>query len=300
MAGVGLRHYLGSIQLARRVVRRDDWDVLFTDGPWHEGAVVALLDRRRRRRVMLDSTNGTVDLIRGGKGHLSRMLQRWELRHWNGFVAVSSRGETAIRSLTSGRADIARWTPTLLLGDPFGAVVARQDGPGVAIMHGDEGPGRVRYKGLDRVAEASRIERESGGEKITVYGRWRQAVKQQFENDVIFAGLGPPGQFLRGACYSLQPSRNEGFCVAVPEAMVAGVPPIVGELGAAYLVAQVEERLVIEDGQQAAAAISWLRRLPPEDYRSLCARLRRAGLEYLERSQSDDALHETRRVLAGE
>jgi glycosyltransferase involved in cell wall biosynthesis len=298
MSPIGWRHWLGAIRVAWRLAKSGDWDVLLAEGPCHEGPVLRFLDRRRRGRIVLDSHNGTVRVAPGGDlpGRKRRILAA-ELRTWDGFIVLTDMAEVAVRRIRGPSADVARWTPTVVGGDPFGAPVADPRGPGVAVMNGGAGY-RLWYKGLDRVAEISRIGAAEGFERVTLYGQWPAEVQKPFEEDIVFAGVGEVANVLRGAGYLVHPSRADAFPVAVIEAMLAGVPPVVGTAGSAELVAEVEPRLHAELVTDAADAVRWLRGLDAGAYGRLSHALRARALRYVEESGSDAALTGARELVA--
>ena len=63
-----------------------------------------------------------------------------------------------------------------------------------------------------------------------------EALKEQTEklglNNVTLAGfIDRPAEFLAGLHLYIQPSRREGFCIAMHEAMAAGLPVVVSDVG---------------------------------------------------------------------
>jgi hypothetical protein len=299
MGEPGRRSWVVAIRNAVRLAWRKDWDVLLADGTCHEGPLLRFIDLRCRKRVLLDAANAVDSLFESYRdGGLKGAVLRWEARLWDAYVVLCDKDERAIRRYIGEQCEVARWTPAVTLGDPFGGAVSHQTGPPISIMHGGSDY-TVWYKGLDRLAETSLRGVAEGWGPIQVFGRWPEELRRRFADSLQFGGLREPNEVLRNTSMLVHLSREEAFGLAIVEAMIAGVPPVVGDAGAGTLVANVEPRLVARNVDEALAAVNWIRNLPSEEYRCLCWRVRNEGLRYAEMARDEAALTAIRNVLEG-
>ncbi len=276
------RGMVAAFHQARVLSLNKDWDALLAEWPCSEVVFLRLLDRQHRRLVRLDSSNSCIRI--GSHRLLGRWLRRLELRAWDGLIVLNEEAERAVRTLVSPNTDVVRWTPSITSGDPFGEIVSDQKGPVISLMHG--GPRyRTHSKGIDRVAAVSNLGKHEGRGPVTVYGGWKKQQKAPFQDAVVFGGVRPSQEALRGASILLHLSRIDAFPVAIVEAMMAGVPPIVARAGSAVLVKNVEPRLLVEDEGSAVEAVRWILALPAYEYHELCGRLREEALRYVDSTQ---------------
>lgn len=293
------RHPFRGLVLGWKLAQSDEWDALLAEGPCLEVFALRMFDRRRRRLVRLDSMSAARRSANGGdRRGPTRWVRVLEIRQWDSIVVFNREHEQAVHALARKRPSTALWTPSVTLGDPFGGVVSRQDGPGIALMTGERRY-RVQCKGLDRVALVSQKIRSDGMDQITVYGAWPERLARPFSDDVHFAGHRPASEALNGAGFLVHLSRLDSFALAPIEAMVAGVPPLVAREGAgcAPIVEEVEPRLVVSSIAEAVDAVNWLRSIPSEEHSALCGRLRERGLRYVEEAATDEHVGEVRRAL---
>lgn len=287
-----LRSLWRAICHARKLAHSDGWQVVISESPSFEAWLLPFLDRNGRTRLALDA-DGAAWQIQGATSTLDpRHLLR---RHrWHGVIVVGN-PEAAYRFF--GETKVVTWTPSLRWGDPVGRVVSAQAGPIVAAISAVTDY-KLWFKGLDRLAEISQTLVRAGNEPVQVFGTCADRYRERFAADLSFCGWAEPAYFLNGASILLHPSRRDPFAVAVIEAMLAGVVPIVGSAGSAYLVSNVEPRLVIEEPDEAISAISWIRSLSPPEFCVLAERLRAEALSYIEWASSDDSLQPIRQLLA--
>ncbi|MHB1713137.1 MAG: glycosyltransferase [Acidimicrobiales bacterium] len=288
MAPAGISGIRDALRSAWCLARSDAWDSLFSEGPCFEGMFLRAFDRARRARVRLDM--GSTALRIAEYPAWERVVRRVEMRSWSAIVVTDSEAAAAMRRYAGPDTELIEWTPKAGWGDPFGEVVAERTGRVVSIMQGLVGAtasrveSRLRHKGLDRVAGVSRVGSTEGWGPITLYGEWPDFVHERYAGSLHFAGKGNADDMLRGTSVLVHTCRQDGFGLAVLDAMVAGVPPVVSRAGAAKLVAAVEPRLVVEhdpDEHEAVEAVRWVRGLDDAAYRRLGSELRAEALRYL-------------------
>ena len=288
MAPSGLSAPLMALVNAWRLAHDEDWDSLFAEGPCFEGIYLRVLDRKRRPRVRLDM--GSTSLRMENFPLWERVVRQFEMKSWSAIVVTDEEAATATRRHARRGTELIEWTPKAGWGDPFRQVVADRGGRVVAIMQGltDASPARIEdrllYKGLDRVAAVSRVGITEGWGPVTVYGDWPDAVQRRFTGALTFAGHGTADEMLRGGSVLVHTCRQDGFGLAVLDAMIAGVPPVVSRAGSAKLVAAVEPRLVVgqtPDEEEAVETVRWVRSLDDDAYDRLAGDLRSEALRYL-------------------
>ena len=164
-------------------------------------------------------------------------LLRWRRRASDFWIADS----TEVAQLTSERLRLAPEkvvTWPIFAADPDAPTPVRwSDGDKVRIG----ALGRIHVSKaydilLDALAMLRGRDLPEFGLIIGGQGPEGEALRKQAEalglKNITFAGfIDRPAEFLAGLHLYLQPSRREGFCIAMHEAMAAGLPVVVSDVG---------------------------------------------------------------------
>lgn len=155
------------------------------------------------------------------------------------------------------------------------------------------------YKGLDTMAQVGRMLVHEGRCPVVVYGTIADKYFPVIEGGTVFGGWKDKVAIFEGARVLLHPSRRDPFPVAVMEAMLAGVPVVVGRAGNASIVGSVEPRLVVppDDATAAKRALDWVTGLSDDEYVTLGLKLRGAIMSYLAWAESTEALEPVLRIF---
>ena len=207
---------------------------------WHASALPAIVFWRLMRRPVV--ATGAVDLSNSVESSVRHRLKRRltylaaRLSHVNVSISEYERldltqlsKKLTVRTLYPG-VDCSYFRPTDVSDTPLATVVAQVNGPS------------IQRKGLDRLIEAFvDVRRRIPGARLVVIGpikpdgtRWIESFKPSDLEGVEFVGYVERDRkrdLVSSSWVYVQPSRYEGFGLAVAEATACGVKPIVTSVG---------------------------------------------------------------------
>ena len=249
---------------------------------WHAPSVPALALWRARRLPAI--ATGAVDLSNTVETPLRHAVKRpltlagAELAHLN--IAISDYEAADLRALAGGATvrtlhpgvDCGYYTPGTLTSTPTVVTVAQVN------------PTSIHRKGLDRVVAAFANVRGTIPEaRLAIVGPvdsggndWIRSLAAREREGVDFVGRvsrDVKRDVLRSSWAYMQPSRYEGFGLAVAEAMACGATPVVSDAGSLPEVVGSVGRVVVDPnpGMLAAAVVDVLRRGGRDEQRELAA-----------------------------
>ena len=290
---------------ARRIVRREDIDVIHAHWLVPQGVVGALLSKVTGRPVVVTAHGADVY---GANGGIKNRLKRWALRRTARVTAVSQDLATAIDRLMgedtpveviSMGVDTERFRPATRpselrrnLGDgPIILFVGRlaekkgvrylleampdvlTEAPGASLVIVGDGPLRAELEAQGRALSIVDMVRFEGAKRPDELPAYYHAAD-------VFAG---PSIVAEGG-------DTESFGLVFAEAMACGCPVIASDVGGiSDLVKDGETGLLVAQKDPGALALAICRVLADEMLR---ARLRRGGLAHLQ-------THYTQTAIAG-
>ena len=218
----------------RRLIRAEQPDVIHLHGSWRPRHALVSLVAFRMGIAVIQSPHGGLapSVLRSGRPKrdvYSALLERPIYRRAAGFTALSL-GERSEIDSYAGRpeADIVVTNPP---DDAFNYRRWAWENPGGRLSAVFIGRLHVWHKGIDRLIE---IARRTPEVDIRLFGPLDPTTKDEIDKlrrsapaNVTFEGpiFGEDKlRVLAGATVFLQPSRFEGFSLALVEALMVGVP----------------------------------------------------------------------------
>ncbi len=114
-----------------------------------------------------------------------------------------------------------------------------------------------KQKRPDLIIEAHK---KVGEGKIVFIGKQGEFKVPKNDNIIVTGWTSNPENYLQNCGIYINPAEREAFGMAVMEAMIMGIPPLVSnKCGVAEIVKKVDKRLIVElDSDDIAKKISWL------------------------------------------